>query len=280
MPYIEFEVGFLYNIQNEDYIFLYSNIFGILDEAKFEHEFLKEKIEYTRRHVDILESFMLKDLSYEDTVKIQEMSINRRQMMASMRDIIDNSKFLETQKERDSAKLLKNWIKIIRKDIKARNTIREWSAAHYMEYTVEGNEDYKEALKDLRVTHLYNAIVKHNKDIRKMETERGIDRFTKRETKEKRRSSLKDLNVLLWVLNAMLVKDDEEGKKAREAGNLIYMAIKRERTLYRFRKTLNKKKLEKKKLQENQEKPENKKQKGNKGNNRQQQGNRDAQAGN
>ena len=85
MPYIEFEVGFLYNIQNEDYIFLYSNIFGILDEAKFEHEFLKEKIEYTRRHVDILESFMLKDLSYEDTVKIQEIQKTEKNFLDQLK---------------------------------------------------------------------------------------------------------------------------------------------------------------------------------------------------
>lgn len=292
MPYIDFELGFLYNIQNDDYIMMYLNIFKILDKAKFETEFLKDKIEYTRRHIKIHESFLFKDLSHEDTVKIQEISVKRRQMMASMRDIIDSYKFMKTERERESVKLLTSWIRNIRKDIKSRNTIYEWNAAHYMEHTVRKNAEYKEALEDLRLTHLHKEIVECTKAILAMQYKRRGDKITKRETKQKRQRSLKDLNVLLWVINAMVVNDDDEGRKAREVGELINITIKRERTLYRFRKTLNKKKLEKKKQQKEQEQqeqqekqlkkkqPENKNKQENQEKDKQQQGNKDTQTGN
>ena len=280
MPYIDFEVGFLHHVHNIDYVTLYSNIFRILDDAKIEHEFLNKKIKYTRRHVKTLEKYLLKDLKYKDTDKIKELTTERRQMMASLRDMIEGIRFLATDEEREAIKLLKRWINIVRKDIKSRNTIYEWSAAYYMERTVESDARYKDALQVFAMTFLYNSIVKCNKEIRKLETERIVDKSTKRNTKERRRRSLKDLDIFLGVINAAIVEEDDEAEKIREAGNLIYMTIKREQTLYRFRKTLNKKKLEKKKQQEEQEKPENKQQLKNQEKDKLQQKSKDTQTGN
>lgn len=243
VPYFNFEIGFLYNIKNVEYLGFFNHVFLILEEQNFKTELLTPVIEIAREHKEILETYLLKDLKHASTGTIQELKDKRHGQIGSLRSLIDGSVNRETQELRDAAKTLQFIFNDLREDIRSRNSADEMWAISVLEGRVRDNKKYEDALETLNLTELFESLVEMNNELRILEGVRAFDRHDdKRHSKERRRNSYIAFRNVLHSLNIVMMVDEDEREKAYNAATGINELLTNVRREYRKRQTKNRNK--------------------------------------
>ena len=248
---IEFEVGFLYNVTNFEYLQIYETIYNRLNEAQLKSKLIEIVLPSMRPHIKVLTTCMYKKMGHDYTPEIQALVDNRRKQLASLRDMIDSSLNRETEEVREAARQLTQLIRDLRKGIKSRNAHKEQSTVDKLTIRVQSNEEYQEALEVLHMRPLVDSLADLNVMLSELERERMDDSGEKRHTKDRRRNSYIALKDVLDALNLSVLIENRMGNQ-EEALHIfrissgLQAAIINVRREYRKRQTINKNKKKRK----------------------------------
>ncbi len=244
---IEFEIGFLYNVTNSEYLNLYKTIHQRLDDANYDNSLIQMVLPYMSPHIEVMRTYMHKSSSHGFTSKIQELKRERRKLLRSLRDLIDGSLNRETKEMRQAAQQLTFMINDLRENIRSRNSDQELSAVIKVDIRLRHKEEYQEALKVLHLESLVKSLIETNQVLTELERVRMDDSSEKKYTKERRKNSYEVLKNVLDSINLAIMMEEHKGNEelAQEIymmGRSIVTAIINVRREYRKRQTINKKK--------------------------------------
>ncbi len=228
MSYIEFETSFLRNIKNNVYISIYCRIIDMLDQAKFKHEHLNDTIGLMKRH-NITRDLLRGRMKHEDTPEIQNMHKQRRQMLASLRDVVDRLSKMPGFATDRNAKILQHWMKEYRELIGSRNVQDELYVAYQMELDLDYTYHIKESLEETYLLKLMNSIVEINHEIMNLELNRYEYNAAKTLKYERKIRSYDDLNLVLPVLKSVAAVGKQDAELAAFVAENIQKLLRRER---------------------------------------------------
>ena len=227
---IEFGISFMRNVKNNVYISIYSKIIDMLEEANFEHEFMIDNIVLLKGH-NITRAMLRDSMKHEDTPEIQAMQKKRREMLASLRDVVDRLSKMPGFATEEHARVLQKWIKEYRRQIASRNVMDEALVAYGIEMDVGYYNHVRVALQESRLMDFVNNLIEYNHELINKEITRHEDNEAMTLKYDRKIGSYEDLRRALYVLVSLAKagRREEDRELAAMVASDLNTLLRRER---------------------------------------------------
>lgn len=241
-----FSISFIHFLLYTEYHAMVLDVFNIIKIEKIEDEGVKKVVLNAKRHLRTLSRVVEKSRMHSSTSIIQEIALERRNMLGSLRDGIKAGRYAETQEQREAWRLLNNWLRQEKKVMRSQKTLRQSAMLSRMNARLQASPALQNSMQVLGLQARFAEIMNKTHRIFDLFMHRikDINAFTEM-SKELRRQSHKDLIFMLKTLEMWANIEGEHQQFYHMLCSNIASAMGEAHKTYKFRKTMKKKKEEK-----------------------------------
>lgn len=195
---VKFHTGNLYKLKNDELRFFTQRVFDLLNEAEIEDAYIIDAMNNARRHLDVMNELKDTPLAHDNTKLIQELSLECRDQLISLRTVIDGYKRKAPKGKEEYALTLYLWIRTERKKLATKNRGNQAAVVGRLSEMVSSNPEIAEALEALSLVGHFQEAVSLSDDVIRLLRGRDSDKSShsmKRE--EKNVMAITDIDTLL-----------------------------------------------------------------------------------
>lgn len=247
-----FSISFIHFLLYTEYHAMVLDVFNFIKIEKIEDEGVKKVVLNAKRHLRTLSRVVEKSRMHSSTSIIQEIALERRNMLGSLRDGIKAGRYAETQEQREAWRLLNNWLRQEKKVMRSQKTLRQSAMLSRMNARLQASPALQNSMQVLGLQARFAEIMNKTHRIFDLFMHRikDINAFTEM-SKELRRQSHKDLLFMLKTLEMWANIEGEHKQSYHMLCSNIASAMGEVHKTYKFRKTMKKKKEGKEGKEEN-----------------------------
>lgn len=243
-----FKLSFIHYLLYTEYYAMLIDVFRRAKIEKIEDEVVKKVVLDAKKHMPTLSRVVEKTRMHSNSSIIEEIALERRRMIGSLRHGIKAGQYAETPEQREAWRLLNNWMRQEKTVMRSQSTMRYTGMLLRMDARLQASPALQKSMMVLGLEARFAKIMEM--------TERIFDLFTHRisdvnafaeMSKELRRKSHESLLIMLRTLEMWANIEGDHQDFYHVLCSNIASAMGETHKSYKFRKTMKKKKDEKEK---------------------------------